>query len=140
MTEKNLFQTAAKKRYRFPSVVGFLTVEDLYDLPLTVAPSREAKAASLDNVARGIHIELKASEAESFVGIKSSGTTELTERLEIVKIIIADKQAAAEEAQNRAILRDKKQRIKDALAFAENRELDNKTVEELKAMLNDLGE
>lgn len=51
-----------------------------------------------------------------------------------------DKQAAAEEAQNRAILRDKKQRIKDALAFAENRELDNKTVEELKAMLNDLGE
>lgn len=53
---------------------------------------------------------------------------------------IDDKQAAAEEAQNRAILRDKKQRIKDALAFAENRELDNKTVEELKAMLNDLGE
>ena len=46
MTDE-LFIKAARKKFRFPSKVGMLNVENLWDLPLT-----SANKASLDDTAR----------------------------------------------------------------------------------------
>lgn len=75
------FKKAAKLRLRFSTSRGQLAVEDLYDLNLT----------SLNEIAKSVNRELKASEEESFIETKSSKDTVLELKLEILKEVIADK-------------------------------------------------
>lgn len=55
--EMDMFERATRARLRFPSVVGFLSTEDLWDLPLRAQRNNKP---DLDGVAREIYAELQA--------------------------------------------------------------------------------
>lgn len=95
-----MFEKAAREKFRFPSVRGELTVENLFDLPL------QAKSGfDLDNVAKELNATLKQMGEESFVSTNTPGRTLVEEKLEIVKHVIKtrlDENAAKQNAAKRA--------------------------------------
>ncbi len=128
-----MFEKATKKKYRFETQQGaLLSVEDLWDLPL-----QHASKPSLDAVAIRLNQTIKQFSEESFVAKKSAGENELQEKFEIVKHIIAVKQAEEEARQDAAKIRVQNQRIREILDQKKDSELLNKSVEELQAMLKD---
>ena len=129
----NMFEKAIRTKLRFPSPVGQLTVEDLYDLPLT-----STKGPSLDDTARRIYKTVKESDEMSFVDESSSKASDSEFALEIVKHIIAvrkEENRVTREASERKI---KKERIAQILAEKENDDLKNKSTDELRELLNQL--
>lgn len=137
MSEVNLFLIAATCAFRFPSVRGDLTTEQLFDLPLT-----SRNGFNLDEVAKEINAELKAAGEESFVvpNANSARRLELERKLEIVKFVIADKQAKAAAAASRAEKADKRRKILDALETKENQELTQASKDDLLKQLAELDE
>lgn len=95
-----MFEKTAREKFRFPSVRGELTVENLFDLPL------QAKSGfDLDSVAKELNAMLKQMGEESFVSTNTPGRTLVEEKLEIVKHIIKtrlDENAAKQNAAKRA--------------------------------------
>lgn len=134
MMEKNLFLVAAKNKFRFNSTRGLLTVEQLWELPLTAA-----NGFCLDNVAKFIHSQIKANEAESFVeNTNSAALTRLTDELEVVKAVIADKQADYKLAAEKTEKRARRQKLLAALESREATDLAGKSREELLKELADI--
>lgn len=129
MTEKNYFKIAARKKMRFASTRGALTAEQLYELNLS----------DLDWVARGINSDLKALSEDSFVELKPDPRRgEVTDALELVKEIIADKladKARAEKRQQKAALR---RSLSEALARKKDEALSQASIEELQKQLAEL--
>lgn len=131
MAETNeLFMTATRSKFRFPSSAGSLTVEDLWDLPLT------GRSANLDDIARGLHRQLKEADGDvSFVKPAVKTTAELQAKFDIVKYVIdakmteRDARVAAEE---KAAV---KQRILGIIAKKKDEALEGKSVEELQTLL-----
>ena len=128
----DIFERASKCKLRFESeMIGEITTEQLWDLPLT-APRQHN--VDLDKLARGVHNELKAIEDGSFVDIKPhprKGILEL--KLDILKHIIAAKiadRAAAEKAAENA---ERKRRLLHALADKQDAELQGMTKEQSEA-------
>lgn len=108
----NLFLTAAKEKYRFPSNKGDLTVEQLFDLPLLDSRS----AFDLNSVAMGLNRSLQAIEQESFVEVKNQPLkSSLANRLEIVKEIISIKKAEKDAAIDAKARADRRQQLLEAL-------------------------
>lgn len=127
-----LFEKAARLKLRFDTPRGQITVEDLWDLPLTSGTNKP----NLDDIAKAAHREVRNSaETESFVTPASSaGNDVLQLKFELVKHIIdvriAERNAAAEATKRR----ETKQRILEIVAGKEDEALRGKTLEELKAM------
>lgn len=92
------FKKAARLKLRFPSIKGHLSVEQLYDLPLT------SKAGfDLDSVAKTINASLRVASEDSFVNTKPNLEKDLNQLcLDIVKEVIADK-IAENEANTKAV-------------------------------------
>ena len=85
MSEENtLFEQASRLKLRFGSPQGPLTVDDLWDLPLTSRTNR----ANLDDIARFYSRELKEQETESFVTKPARKDKILVLGFEIVKRVI----------------------------------------------------
>ena len=80
-----MYEKALRMKLRFETPQGPLTVEDLWDLPLQTT---RANRASLDDVARGLHLQLKSGADISFVDTakKSDPTAQL--KFDIAKHII----------------------------------------------------
>lgn len=131
----NLFEIASREGYRFDSVKGALTVEDLWALPLTT----RANGASLDSVAKQINSQLKTSVEESFVTQKTSADTTLTNKLELVKYIISVRMEEANVAKVRADKAQEKAKILEILARKQEQSLENSSEEDLLAKLAELG-
>jgi hypothetical protein len=124
----SLFERAARCKLRFPSSKGQLSVEDLFDLNLN----------SLDNIAKNVNKQLKQESEESFIQEKSSVSTQLELQLDIVKHVISTKIATQEANKKRAETLAQKSQIQDILMRKQSQELENKSPEELQAMLNSL--
>jgi hypothetical protein len=132
MNIENLFVEATRAKYRFETQVGLLTVEDLWQLPLT-----STTKANLNTVAISLNRELKTTD-ESFVEEKSSKNTVLENKLEIVKYVIRVRQeenAAKVELANKAAQREK---LKELIAKKEGESLEALSLDELKAMAANL--
>lgn len=130
-----MFQQAARLKLRFITPVGNLTVEDLWDLPLTTT---KANKASLDDVARSLHLQLQSNADISFVNTspKTDQTVQLS--FDIVKHIIDVRLAEnAAEAAKKAN-KDRKQHLLGILAQKENESLSQLSLEELRAAINAL--
>ena len=126
----NIFERAARGQYRFPTPAGQINVERLFELPLE-APHR---VASLEQTAQTIHAELEAQPVTSFVNpstVADATKSQLECKLEIVKHVIATKQATLAAAQTRAANADKRKKILAALSSAEQRDLEKKTPAQL---------
>jgi hypothetical protein len=123
----NIFEIASRKKLRFPSTVGDLTAEQLWDLPLI-----DGKRANLDATAREIATALKSVTEESFVVTKPDPRAgELLTKLEIVKHVIEVKILEKEAAEKAAANKIKRQKILEALAERDNADLKSKSKDEL---------
>ena len=128
-----MFEKASRLKLRFESVVGMLTAEDLWDLPLT-----SKKSASLDGVAKKVSTLLKASEEESFV-VKTSKPNEVLQlKLDVVKQVIAVRLEESEAKAKAEERRSKKQKILGLIAKKQDEELGDRSVEDLKKMLDEI--
>ncbi len=129
----NLFEKAARGKYRFSSAKGLLTVEQLYDLPL------KSGTVNLNQIAIDLNREIKETQEESFVDTKSTVDQQLVDKLEIVKHIIAtikQEQEDANKAQEVAKERNKLMAILSRKQEAKLEDMDEESIlkrlEELK--------
>lgn len=127
----DMFEQAARLKLRFESPVGQLTVEDLWDLPLT---SKTTNKPNLDDIARSIYKKIDDKGAISFVETHTKDAR-LQLSFEIVKHVIATVQAeraAAASAKERA---ETKQKILAIIDDRKNEELRKMPIAELEALL-----
>lgn len=130
-----LFERALRKKLRFSSPVGMLSTEQLWDLPLIAKGDKP----SLDNVARLASQELKELGEESFVEVKADPKKSDAElRLEVVKHVIAARQADAAKAEKAAETAQTKKALQEALAGKQADALKNMSEEDIKKKLAEL--
>ena len=129
---KDLFMKAIKNGFRFPSKSGLVTTEDLYSLPLT-----SKVRSSLEDTARTLYNSIKESEEVSFVA-PTTGNSEVSEKLEIVKFVIADKQADNKAKLDAVEKEQEKARLKELLVNKRLQKDSDLSIEELESKLNAL--
>lgn len=120
----DLFKIANKKKYRF-NYKGVISVEDLWDLSVE----------ELDKIYKSLKSKQKSASEESLLQTVSKEDKELINKIEIIKIIVADKLAAKERAQKAALQRAQNQRILEIMADKQDAALKEKSIEELQNML-----
>ena len=130
----NIFENAARRRLRFPSSVGELNVEQLWELPLT-----NRKGTNLDAIARSVYLELKGIDEISFVDDKPDPAKVLLElRFEILKHIISTKKEEAAAFRREIEACERKERLLGALASKEEQALAAMSKDEILAELKKL--
>lgn len=133
-TTVNIFEQAARDKLRFETKMGQLSVEDLWDLPLT-----HASKANLDDIAKGLYKQLKEDPNVSFVHkLQSSAVSKVQLCFDLVKHIIDVRLAEKEAAELARSNNEKKQRILAIIEGKEAEALSAKSVEDLRAMLASL--
>jgi hypothetical protein len=126
---EKMFEMALRRKMRFP-FKGLLSVEDLWDL----------NVRDLDSIFKTLNSDLKQVKEESLLNTKSIQDKELETKIEIVKYIV---QIKLEEEQLRLKAkeqREKKQRVLEILSRKQDEDLQNKSIDELTNMLNELDE
>jgi hypothetical protein len=124
-----MFEKAARIALRFDSSVGQISVEDIWQLPLTSKTGR----ANLDDLARGLHNELKSGNDISFVTeVKADDLTQL--KFDIVKHIIDVRLAENSKLATLQANREKKQQILAIIATKENESLAGQSLEDLRKL------
>jgi membrane-associated HD superfamily phosphohydrolase len=124
----NIFEQASRQALRFDTRVGKLSVEDLWQLPLT-----SANKANLDEIAIELNRQIKTTAEESFV--KQSKKDEVLQlRFDIVKHII-ETRVAENEAKTEAKKRESQLgKIDDIIAKKKDAALENLSLEELEKL------
>ena len=130
----NLFLQATREKFRFESSKGDLSVEQLWDLPLT-----SRTGFDLDTVAKAVNTNLKSSNEESFVNVSNNpAVSRLQAQLEVVKAIIEVKLVQAEAVKKRALQLAERQRLMEVLHSKKDQELQGLSVEEIERRLSQL--
>ncbi len=124
----DLFEKATRKKLRFKTDQGNLTVEDIWDL----------KLEALDTLAKALNSEVKESSEESFIAPQSSINDTLSLKFSVVKHIIKVKLDEKETAKLAKEKREKVQLLMDKIRAKEMEELDSKPLEELRKELESL--
>jgi hypothetical protein len=128
------FAKASRLKLRFESPAGMLSVEDLWDLPLT---SNTGKA-SLDAIARDLNRKLKQEEDVSFV-VKTPKHDEGTQlKFELAKYIIDVRLEENERAAQAKANKEKKQQILALVAQKELEALGSSSLEDLRKLADSL--
>ncbi len=125
------FIAASRMKVRFDTAKGLLSVEDLWDLPL------DRGRVNLDDIAIGLSRELKG-DTESFVNKTKSANVELKTKLDVVVYVIDTKMQELEEAKQARGRIEKKNQILEIIARKENKDLEEKSLDELKGLLANL--
>lgn len=127
--------TAIRKKYRFTTNRGNVTMEDLYDMPLTYTGNPEQDDGfHLNKVAQDLSKQININQKEDFVSTKTKIDKTLIHKLDIVKQVI---KIRLEELKDRAdaaeqkLLRDKARKI---LANRADSKLDELSDKELKKL------
>lgn len=131
-----MFEKISRAKVRFDSPKGLLTVEDLWDLPLTTTRGQ----ANLDDIARALHKQLKNGDDVSFVDTAKKSDPVVQLKFDVVKHIIEVRLAENEANANRRSKAEKRAVLMEALANQEAKALANKTPEEIRAELEALAD
>ena len=129
MTVENIFEYASRNKVRFP-FKGMISVEDLWDLSLT----------NLDSIYKTLNKQVKQSEEESLLSTKANVDTELEVQIAIVKHIVSVKLAEKEAAEKASVKKAQKQKIMSIIATKQDEALQNSSIDDLKKMLDELGD
>ena len=124
----NIFEVATKSKFRF-NFKGSIAVEDLFDLSVK----------ELDAVFKNLNSQLKQVKEESLLDQKTEEDKELDTKIEIVKYIVKTKLEEKDVALKAKTTKEQKQKILEILASKKDESLQGKSIEELTAMLDDLG-
>lgn len=123
-----MFEIATRTKMRFP-FKGLVSVEDLWDLSVR----------DLDGIFKTLNAQVKKSQEESLLATKTKEDETLAIQIEIVKHIVKTKLDEAETAKQSKELKERKQKIMEIIAAKQDESLHNASVEELQAMLANLG-
>lgn len=126
--EKNMFEIATRKKMRF-AFKGLVSVEDLWDLSVK----------DLDSIFKVLNSELKQAKEESLLDTKTQGNKELDTKIEIIKYIVKTKMEEEQLKLKTKEQREQKQKIMEILSTKQDNALQNKSIEELQKMLDELG-
>lgn len=129
-----MFEQASRLKLRFVTPKGGLSVEDLWDLPLTGKPG----TANLDDIAKELYKKLRDGDDLSFVSTTKKGDTLTKLQFDIVRHIIEVRLAENEKKELALVNKAKKDRILAIMAEKENDSLKSASMDELKRMLADL--
>jgi hypothetical protein len=134
----SVFETATRKKYRFSSVKGEISTEQLWDVPLSSKDSFD-----LENIGQTILAGLSTSTTTSLVKInpdpqKAAKIAELEGKLEVVKHVISVKVAEMEAAQKKAANKVERDKLLDALARKEDADLEGMSQEAIRKRLAEL--
>ncbi len=122
-----MYKKASKLRLRIATPQGSLTVEQLWDLPVT----------ELDVLAVKLQEEYKESGKKSFLDKKSPKDAIAKLTFDIVLNILETKVEDAEKASKTLENKDHNQKILAIIASKEDGELQGKSIKELEKMLID---
>lgn len=128
-----MFEKATRNKFRFQSIQGQLSVEMLWDLPLTSRTGMD-----LDTVAKAVNQDLKDSQAESFVKKVTTANSIHADKLEIVKHIIKVKMDEKDAAKEQRAKKASKEKLLEILERKQYEDLENMSVEEIKARIEAL--
>lgn len=123
-----MFEKAARLKIRFETSRGVLSVEDLWDLPLS----------ALDNIYKSLRRISKAASEESLLDTVSAEAGIVELKAEIVKHIVQVKLAENVERENEAANKAKKEKILEILSRKQDASLENMSEEDLRKMVESL--
>lgn len=123
----NMFEVATRSKMRFP-FKGMVSVEDLWDLSTN----------DLDSVFKVLNSQVKQAKEESLLDTKTKEDEVLDMQIEIVKYIVKVKQEENNLRLQAKAKKEKKQKILSILSAKQEEDLQSKSADELKAMLEDL--
>lgn len=126
-TMEKLFKNATRGKYRF-SFKGSITVEDLWDL----------SPQNLDTIYKSLTKELKQSQEESLLVRKTEVDSVLDDKINLVKYIVLTKLKEEDQRNKEREFKEKKQKILGLIADKQDNELQSKSIDELKDMLESL--
>lgn len=126
------FIQASRRKVRFETAKGLLSVEDLWDLPL------DRGRVNLDDIAIALSKELKEKETGSFVNKTVTPDVELKVKFDVVLHVIEQRLKEAEETKQSRVRLEKKHQILEIIARKENKDLEEKSLDELKGLLANL--
>lgn len=132
-----MFEKASRLKVRFESPKGLLSVEDLWDLPLTCSLGNKA---NLDDIAKALHRKLRDDDDVSFVHKDKKSDKVEHLKFDIVKHIIDVRLAENQAREAQRANAEKKQRILEIIASKEDESLKGMDLEALKKMVEGLGE
>jgi len=120
-----MYKTASKKKLRFASTAGYLSVEQLWDISITI----------LDKMAVKLQKEYKDSGEKSFLVKKSSKDKELKLKFDIVLDVLNTKLEEIDIESRRAEIKTHNDKILNLIADKQEDELKNKSIEELEKLI-----
>ena len=123
------FIEATKKKIRFATTKGSLSVEDLWDLNLE----------SLDKIAVAVDEDIQKEGRKSFIGKTNRGSSQKVLSLEILKFIIEDKMKEEDKKKERAQKSAQKEFLMELLNKKKLESLESLPLEEIQKQLDDLG-
>jgi hypothetical protein len=123
METDKLFELASRSKLRY-SYRGLISTEDLWDL----------KPEALDEIYRSVNAELKEMSEDSLLEKKQTGAAVLELQVAIVKHVFEVKVEEAEAKKDARERKAKKERILEIIAKKQDMDLENKTLDELKAL------
>lgn len=131
----NIFEVASRQKLRFATGKGLLSVEDLWDLPLS-SPSGKV---SLNEIAIELHRELRSvSEIVSFVDDSAKPDQTIQLRFDLVKHVIEQRKRENAEAAAAKTRAETKQQLLAALAKKREGAIDAMSEDELMKRLAEL--
>lgn len=134
----NIFEQASRAKLRFETAKGLISAEDLWDLPLKSARS----PVNLNDIAKAVNRKLKDMGDEEFVHApnENSSIPMLTAKLQldVIKHIIAVHQVEESTRAVAADRRNRKAKLLEILASKQDKQLEEKSVDELTAMIGEL--
>lgn len=129
MSVEKMFEVATRCKYRFP-YKGLVSVEDLWDLSV----------GNLDLIFKQLNSQVKQAKEESLLNTRTKEDETLDMQIAIVRYIVSVKLEEDALKLKAREQREKKQRLMSILADKQDAELQGKSVDEIKAMLAELGE
>jgi len=127
MKNEKMFEIAVRSKLRFP-FRGLISVEDLWDL----------NVENLDAVFKELNSQIKRVQEESLLKTKSKQDEELELKINIVKYIVSVKLEETDLRVKAMEKREQKQKILKILSDKQDESLQNKSIEELEKMLEEL--
>lgn len=129
-----IYKKASKKKLRFATNRGPLSVEHLWDLPKEEIKQLVIKAREDAKKSTGEIID------EELAFLDAPAKTKSTDdelRFAILKDIYLTKKAAEEKAQKKAAARENNKKILDLIARKQDEALEKKSIKDLEKMLED---
>lgn len=127
MTNEKMFEMATREKFRFP-FRGSVSVEDLWDLT----------PENLDAVFKALNSQRKKANEESLLATPTSEDTALDTMIAIVKYIVNVKLEERRAIIEAKAKKEQKQKIMSILNAKQDEALQNKSIEELQAMLDNI--